>query len=103
MRGKGDPSVSLTDDSSPCKGEPKETDCHDQFENWSRNDRSQEVQQKAGRDDVGSESSAASGRRSEMSEWPRSKLGASAVRQRRNFGHRNRTIVPYGAFGGRIS
>ena len=31
----------------------KRTDCHDQFENWSRNDRSQEVQQKAGRDDVG--------------------------------------------------
>ena len=50
-----------------------------------------------GRADVGSELSAAGGRRSEVSEWPRSKLGASAVRQRRNFGHRNRVIVPYGA------
>ena len=27
-----------------------------------------------------------------MSEWPRSKFPASAVRQRRNFGHRNRVI-----------
>ena len=45
---------------------------------------------------MGSESSAASGRRSEMSEWPRSKFQASAVRQRGNFGHRNRTIGPYG-------
>ena len=50
-----------------------------------------------GRDDVGSELSAASGRGSEVSEWPRSKFPASAVRQRRNFGHRNRVIVPYGA------
>ena len=49
------------------------------------------------RDDVGSELSAAGGRRSEVSEWPRSKFPASAVRQRRNFGHRNRVIVPYGA------
>ena len=49
------------------------------------------------RDDVRSELSAASGRGSEVSEWPRSKLGASAVRQRRNFRHRNRDIVPYGA------
>ena len=49
-----------------------------------------------GRADVGSELSAASGRRSEVSEWPRSKFPASAVRQRRNFGHRNRVIVPYG-------
>ena len=48
------------------------------------------------RDDVGSELSAASGRGSEVSEWPRSKFPASAVRQRRNFGHRNRVIVPYG-------
>ena len=48
-------------------------------------------------DDVGSELSAASGRRSEVSEWPRSKFPASAVRQRRNFGYRNRVIVPYGA------
>ena len=48
------------------------------------------------RDDVGSELSAAGGRESEVSEWPRSKLGAFAVRQRRNFGHRNRIIVPYG-------
>ena len=49
-----------------------------------------------GRDNVGSKLSAASGRRSEVSEWPRSKLGASAARQRGNFGHRNRGIVPYG-------
>ena len=48
------------------------------------------------RADVGSELSAASGRGSEVSEWPRSKLGASAVRQRRNFGHRNRITPPYG-------
>ena len=41
---------------------------------------------------MGSEPSAASGRRSEVSEWPRSKFPASAVRQRRNFGHRNRDI-----------
>ena len=31
-----------------------------------------------------------------MSEWPRSKFPVSAVRQRRNFGHRNRIIGPYG-------
>ena len=49
-----------------------------------------------GRADVGSESSVASGRGSEMSQWPRSKFQASAVRQRGNFGHRNRVIVPYG-------
>ncbi len=61
------------------------------------------VQGVRGRDDVGSEPSAASGRRSEANEWPRSKLGASAVRQRRNFGHRNRIIVPYAAFGDSIS
>ena len=48
------------------------------------------------RADVGSESSAARGRRSERSEWPRSKFQATAVRQRRNFGHRNRVIGPYG-------
>ena len=48
------------------------------------------------RADVGSELSAAGGRGSEVSEWPRSKFPASAVRQRRNFGHRNRVIVPYG-------
>ena len=48
-----------------------------------------------GRADVGSELSAASGRSSEVSEWPRSKFPASAVRQRRNFGHRNRVIGPY--------
>ena len=48
-----------------------------------------------GRDDVGSELSAAGGRSSEVSEWPRSKFPASAVRQRRNFGHRNRIIGPY--------
>ena len=44
---------------------------------------------------MGSELSAASGRRSEASEWPRSKFSASAVRQRKNFGHRNRIIGPY--------
>ena len=44
---------------------------------------------------MGSELSAASGRSSEVSEWPRSKFPASAVRQRRNFGHRNRVIAPY--------
>ena len=49
-----------------------------------------------GRGDVGSELSAASGRGSEVSEWPRSKFPVSAVRQRRNFGHRNRIIAPYG-------
>ena len=48
------------------------------------------------RDDVGSELSAAGGRGSEVSEWPRSKFSASAVRQRKNFGHRNRIIGPYG-------
>ena len=47
------------------------------------------------RDDVGSELSAAGGRSSEVSEWPRSKFSASAVRQRGNFGHRNRVIGPY--------
>ena len=47
------------------------------------------------RADVGSELSAAGGRGSEVSEWPRSKFPASAVRQRRNFGHRNRIIGPY--------
>ena len=52
---------------------------------------------KTGRADVGSELSAASGRGSEVSEWPRSKFPASAVRQRRNFGHRNRIIGPYGS------
>ena len=34
-----------------------------------------------------------------MSEWQRSKFQASAVRQRRNFGHRNRVIGPYGGYG----
>ena len=56
-----------------------------------------------GRDDVGSELSAAGGRSSEVSEWPRSKFPASAVRQRRNFGHRNRIIVPYAPFTDSIS
>ena len=56
-----------------------------------------------GRADVGSELSAASGRGSEVSEWPRSKFPASAVRQRRNFGHRNRIIGPYEVFIDRIS
>ena len=41
---------------------------------------------------------AASGRRSEMSEWPQSKFQAFAVRQRGNFGRRNRAIGPYGGF-----
>ena len=49
-----------------------------------------------GRADVGSELSAASGRRSETSEWPRSKFQASAARQRKNFGHHNRIVGPYG-------
>ena len=44
---------------------------------------------------MGSELSAAGGRGSEVSEWPRSKFSASAVRQRKNFGHRNRVIGPY--------
>ena len=48
------------------------------------------------RADVGSELSTAGGRSSEVSEWPRSKFPASAVRQHRNFGHRNRIIGPYG-------
>ena len=48
----------------------------------------------------GSESSAAGGRRSEMSEWPRSKFQTFAVRQRRNFGHRNRITLPYGGTTG---
>ena len=41
---------------------------------------------------------AASGRRSEMSEGPRSKFQAFAVRQRGNLGRRNRAIGPYGGF-----
>ena len=41
---------------------------------------------------------ATSGRRSEMSEWPRSKFQAFAVRQRGNLGRRNRAIGPYGGF-----
>ena len=57
----------------------------------------------AKRADVGSELSAASGRGSEVSEWPRSKFQATAVRQRRNFGHRNRIIGPYGVFADRTS
>ena len=47
------------------------------------------VREKTGRADVGSELSAAGGRGSEVSEWPRSKFSASAVR------HRNRVIGPY--------
>ena len=54
------------------------------------------------RADVGSELSAAGGGSSEVSEWPRSKFPAFAVRQRKNFGHRNRTIGPYGVFTDRI-
>ena len=71
------------------------TDCHSQCAHWLRNDR-EFYKGCGGRDDVGSELSAAGGRSSEVSEWPRSKFPASAVRQRRNFGHRNRIIVPYG-------
>ena len=44
---------------------------------------------------MGSEPSAACGRYSEGSEWQRSKFQAPAVRQRRNFGHRNRITPPY--------
>ena len=55
-----------------------------------------------GRVDVGSEPSAAGGRGSEVSEWLRSKMGASAVRQRGNFGHRNRAIGPYALFNDRM-
>ena len=72
-----------------------ETDCHSQCEHWLRNDRVF-ARGAVRRADVGSELSAAGGRSSEVSEWPRSKFPASAVRQRRNFGHRNRIIVPYG-------
>ena len=73
-----------------------ETDCHSQFENWLRNDRGF-ARGEVRRADVGSELSAAGGRSSEVSEWPRSKFSASAVRQRKNFGHRNRIIGPYGS------
>ena len=54
------------------------------------------------RADVGSDLSAASGGYSEVSEWPRSKFPASAVRQRGNFGHRNRAIGPYALFNDRM-
>ena len=47
---------------------------------------------------VGMRVAAASGRRSEMSEWPRSKFQAFVVRQRGNLGRRNRAIGPYGGF-----
>ena len=43
---------------------------------------------------LGSDPSAAGGGYSEVSEWQRSKFQAFAVRQRRNFGHRNRTLLP---------
>ena len=67
-------------------------DCHSQCAHWLRNDT---VNKGCSvRADVGSELSAAGGRSSEVSEWPRSKFPASAVRQRRNFGHRNRIIGP---------
>ena len=91
-----------------------DADCHSQCAHWLRNDmvftRGQckagrrgggtppygwVTRSAVGRADVGSELSAASGRSSEVSEWPRSKFPASAVRQRRNFGHRNRVIGPY--------
>ena len=55
----------------------------------------------SGRADVGSESSAAGGGRSERSQWLRSKLGASAVKPRRNFEHRKRVIGPYGSMARR--
>ena len=48
-----------------------------------------------GRDDVGSELSAASGRGSEVSEWPRSKFLRCLTAGAGNFGHRNRVIGPY--------
>ena len=41
----------------------------------------------------GDDPSAAGGGYSEVSEWPRSKFQAPAVRQRRNFGHRS--SVPF--------
>ena len=47
----------------------------------------------------GSDLSAASGGCSEVSEWQRSKFQASAIRQRRNFGHRN--SVPFSRARGR--
>ena len=72
----------------------KDADCHSQCAHWLRNDRV--TGSTVTRDDVGSELSAASGGGSEVSEGLRSKVHASAVRQRRNFGHRNRDIVPYG-------
>ena len=97
-----------------------DADCHDQFANWSRNDTfykrcgtasaggqrrpplrmTRKFVQARERADVGSKLSAASGRSSEVSEWPRSKFPASAVRQHRNFGHRNRVISPYGGLQG---
>ena len=68
-----------------------EADCHDQFANWSRNDMvfsggavngasrtppptDALLRMRWRRADVGSELSAASGRGSEVSEWPRSKF-----------------------------
>ena len=41
---------------------------------------------------------AASGRRSEMSEWPRSKFSSVRRKAARKFGCRNRVIGPYGGF-----
>ena len=46
---------------------------------------------------LGSDPSAAGGGYSEVSEWQRSKFQAFAVRQRRNFGHRNRTLLGPGS------
>ena len=77
----------------------RETDCHtSDIGHWCGNGTGTRSATVIGRADVGSELSAASGRSSEVSEWPRSKFQASAVRQRRNFGHRNRIIGPCGYF-----
>ena len=74
----------------------RRTDCHNRCAHRLRNDGSRKnlrvIPRPVRRLVVGSEPSAASGRGSEVSEWPRSKFPASAVRQRRNFGHRNRVI-----------
>ena len=47
----------------------------------------------------GSDPSAAGGGYSEVSEWQRSKFQAPAVRQRRNFGYRNRDLPPRAKVG----
>ena len=64
---------------SPCQGPlgkrvmgEEGTDCHSRCAHWLRNDTF--LRSAVGRADVGSELSAASGRSSEVSEWPRSKF-----------------------------